>query len=160
MKGLMIHERAVIEVVGMDSVRFDQIQLKSGLNQDMLFKVIQGLIIKGILKNQDGAISINRNISPEVLEMVNGKRARALESMEFIENVIENGTSDDYHYHRYALSKSEEKIFKAMLYNLESFLKDSHKKNSKDIPLKDHKIMFWGMGEVKDMMKLLTEGAR
>ena len=160
MKGLMVHERAVLEVIGNTSLEFNQIQIKSGINQEMLFKVIQGLIIKGLLKNQDGAITINKNISPEILEAVNGKRARALESIEFIENVISSGPAEDYRYQRFALSSSEEKIYKAMLYNLESFLKESHQKNSKHIPLKDHKIVFWGMGEVKDMMKLLTDGGR
>lgn len=158
MKGLTIHERAVLEVVGSSNLRFEQIQQRSGLIQEMLFKIVQGLIIKGLLKNQDGGFTISNNISPDMLETMNGKRARSLESIEFIENVIQKGSTEDFKYQRFALTKSEEKIFKAMLYNIEGFLKDSHLKNSKVIPLKDHKIIFWGLGEVKDMMKLLTEG--
>jgi hypothetical protein len=54
------------------------------------------------------------------------------------------------------MDERDEKIFLALLSNLESFLIDADRKAKNTIPLKERKVIFWGMGEVKSLLDQLT----
>jgi hypothetical protein len=55
-------------------------------------------------------------------------------------------------FQKIALDQRDEKIFKAMLWNLESFLKDAHQKSRSHIPVKNRKIIFWALGDVQKVV--------
>lgn len=153
MKGLFIHERVILESLSKTPLDFETLQKKTGLQDDMSFRIIQGLIIKGLIQNESGQLCLSHKIPQGQLEELNGPEARKLESLEFIEKVIQKDSKDHFHLQRFALAKSEEKILRAMIYNLESFLKECHQKNHKSIQVKDHTLFFWGLESIDFLLK-------
>jgi len=153
MKGLIIHERIILESLSKTPLDFQSLQKKTGLQEDMSFRIIQGLIIKGLIQNEGGKLSLCQKISDEELNQLNGPEARKLESLEFIEKIVRHGPGKDFKIARFALTRHDEKIFRAMIYNLESFLKDCHQKNKKGIPVKEQTLVFYGLGSVETLMQ-------
>jgi hypothetical protein len=56
------------------------------------------------------------------------------------------------------MDSRDEKIFVAMLSNLESFLADAHKKAHASVSVKDRKVVFWGMGNVDKIITQIVTG--
>ncbi len=158
MRGLSSLERVVLECVGKNSLSYDQIQYQSGLQENVCFNIIQALIIRGILKLEGAQYRVSENISPLMMEEINGYEARKAESLELIEAVVDQDSEKIFRFSKIAMDSRDEKIFIAMLSNLESFLKDSHQKAQSSTPLKDRKVVFWGMGNVEKLMNQVIVG--
>jgi hypothetical protein len=158
MKGLSSLERVVLECIGKEHLTYDEIQKQTGLHENVCFNIIQALIIRGVLKNLTGKYKINETISPLMMEELNGHEAKKVESLELIEAVVEQDSERIFRFQKIAMDSRDEKIFLAMLSNLDSFLKDSHKKAQSTTPLKDRKVVFWGVGNVQTLMTQMIEG--
>ncbi len=158
MKGLSSLERIILECVGKGSLSFQEIQTQTGIYENICFNLIQALIIRGLLKNEGVKYKISSSLSPLVLEEINGHEAKIAESLEMIEAVIEQTSCRVFRFQKIALDPKDEKIFLAMLSNFESFLSDAHKKSQASVPLKERKIIFWGMGEVQNLMHKIVTG--
>ena len=158
MKGLSSLERIVLECVGNKLVSYEEIQTQSGLHENVCFNIIQALIIRGILRSEAGNYTVSNNISPLMMEEINGIEARQSESMELMEAVIEQKLGRVFRFQKIAMDARDEKIFLAMLSNLDSFLQDAHKKAQQTVPHKERKVVFWGMGEVQVLMNQMVSG--
>lgn len=158
MRGLSSLERVVLECIGNQALSYDEILFQSGLQENVCFNLIQALIIRGVLKQVKGHYTINSNISPLMMEEMNGLEARKAESLELMEAVLEKDSDKIFRFQKVAMDDRDAKIFKAMLSNLESFLKDAHQKAEKVTPLKNRQIVFWGMGELLPMMNQVMKG--
>ena len=158
MKGLSSLERVILECIGTQKLSFDEINNQSGLQENVCFNLIQALIIRGLLKAEGSLYRINENISPLMMEEINGHEARKAESLEMMEAVLEQKAQRVFRFQKVALDSRDEKIFVAMLTNLDSFLRDAHSKAQKSTPVKDRKVIFWGMGQVDTLMKQVMEG--
>lgn len=158
MRGLSSLERVVLECIGNQALSYDEILFQSGLQENVCFNLIQALIIRGVLKQVKGHYTINSNISPLMMEEMNGLEARKAESLELMEAVLEKDTDKIFRFQKVAMDDRDTKIFKAMLSNLESFLKDAHQKAEKVTPLKNRQVVFWGMGELLPMMNQVMKG--
>lgn len=158
MKGLSSLERVILECLGNQSMAFDEILAQSGLHENVCFNVLQALIIRGILTTSGNMYQVSRNISPLMMEEINGTDARQIESLEFIEAVLEQKYNRVFRFQKIAMDARDEKIFLAMLSNLDSFLQDAHKKASSLVPMKERKIIFWGLGEVQTLMNQIVMG--
>lgn len=158
MKGLSSLERVILECLGNQSMPFDELLAQSGLHENVCFNVLQALIIRGILTTSGNMYQVSRNISPLMMEEINGSEARQIESLEFIEAVLEQKYNRTFRFQKIAMDARDEKIFMAMLSNLDSFLQDAHKKASNMVPMKERKIIFWGLGEVQTLMNQIVMG--
>ena len=158
MKGLSSLERSVLECLGKQKLGYDEIQKQTGLHENVCFNILQALIIRGILKTDGARYNVSDNLSPLVLEELNGPEARQAESLEMIEAVVEQKEGRVFRYQKIAMEPRDEKIFLAMLSNLESFLLDAHKKAQASVPLKERKVIFWGVGEVQSLMSQIIRG--
>jgi hypothetical protein len=158
MKGLSSMERTVLECIGHHKLSYEVIQFQTGLSENVCFNIIQALIIRGLLRSENGFYRINDYISPLMMEELNGLEAKKAESLEFIEAAIEQDADRIFRFQKIAMNERDEKIFKAMLLNLESFLKDVHQKTQSSVPLKDRKIIFWGMGDNQKLIKKIMVG--
>lgn len=158
MKGLSSLERVVIESIGKNGLTYDEVQRQSGLQENVCFNILQALIIRGVLKLIGNRYTINENISPLMMEELNGIDARKAESLELIEATVDMESDRIFRFQKIALDSRDEKIFIAMLSNLESFLKDAHAKAQNTIPVKERKVVFWGMGEVHKLMRQVMMG--
>ena len=158
MRGLSSLERVVLECIGNQNLSYEEILFQSGLQENVCFNIIQALIIRGVLKTSKGNYIINDSISPLMMEEMNGVEARKAESLELIEAVLEREHDRIFRFQKVAMDERDAKIFKAMLSNLESFLKDAHQKAEKNVPLKNRQIVFWGMGALLPMMNQVMRG--
>jgi hypothetical protein len=158
MKGLTSLERVIVESLGKPGLPFEKIQEQTGLQENVCFNLIQALIIKGIISFDKNIYKINPNISPLIIEEINGKAAKKEESLELIEAIIEMNSERIYRLQKVALDEKDEKIFKAMLYNLESFLKEANQKSQSTLTLKNRKIVFWGMSDVQKVINQIVVG--
>jgi hypothetical protein len=158
MKGLSSLERVILECVGSRPLSYEEIQRQTGLQENVCFNLLQALLIKGLLRAQAGQYRISGDIAPETMEELNGTEARRAESLELIEAVLEQDAEKVFRFLKVALDPRDEKIFLAMLSNLESFLKDAHKRAQASVPLKHRKVVFWGVGEVETLMKQIMIG--
>ncbi len=158
MKGLSSLERNILECLGRQALNYETIQLQTGLHENVCFNLLQALIIRGILRSENGRYKVSEAISPLMMEEINGVDARRAESLELIEAVLEQESNRVFRFQKIALDTRDEKIFLAMLSNLESFLGDAHKKAQASIPLKERKVVFWGVGEVQALMRQIVTG--
>jgi hypothetical protein len=158
MRGLSSLERVVIECIGKQGLNYEEVQRQSGLQENVCFNILQALIIRGVLKNETGKYKMNEHISPLIMEELNGLQARKAESLELMEAVLEQDEERIFRFQKIAMDSRDEKIFLAMLSNLESFLKDAHMKAQSTVPVKERKVVFWGVGEVQKLMKQVMVG--
>lgn len=158
MKGLSSLERIVLECLGKKSLSFDEIHSQTGLHENVCFNILQALIIRGILSTSGQSYQINQNISPLMMEEINGLEAKQAESLELIEAILEQKENRVFRFQKVAMDARDEKIFMAMLSNLDSFLQDAHKKAQNDVAVKDRKVIFWGLGEVHTLMNQVVSG--
>jgi hypothetical protein len=158
MRGLSTLERLILESIGHQTVKFDVIKLETGIQENVCFNLIQALIIRGVIQYEKNGYRINSSISPLMLEEINGSDARKAETLELLEAVVEKKSSGVFKFQKVAMDERDEKIFYAMLSNLESFLKDAHKKAQNYIPLKERKVIFWGTGRMNQLMNQIIRG--
>lgn len=158
MRGLSSLERVILECVGKNGLTYNEIQRQSGLLDNVCFNILQALIIRGIIKSEGLKYKLNENISPIMMDEINGIEARKAESLELIEAVVDQGPEKIFKFSKMAMDERDEKIFIAMLSNLESFLKDAHQKAQSSVALKDRKVIFWGMGDVSKLMNQVIMG--
>ncbi len=158
MKGLSSLERAVLECLGKKSLTYDEVQGQSGLHENVCFNILQALIIRGIIATDGMRYRISENLSPLIMEEINGMNAKLAESLEIIEAVLDQAEGRNFKFAKIAMDTRDEKIFLAMLSNLESFLLDAHKKSEAAVPLKERKVVFWGVGQVSTLMHQMIRG--
>jgi hypothetical protein len=158
MKGLSSLERIILECIGKNALPFQTIQDQTGLYENVCFNLLQALIIRGILVTDGKLYMISNGLSDLMLREINGDQAKTAESLELIESVLELKTDRVFRFQKIAMDARDEKIFLAMLSNLESFLSDAHKKSQASIPLKERKVVFWGIGEVQELMQQMVMG--
>lgn len=158
MRGLSSLERVILECIGKQALSYDDVQHQSGLQENVCFNILQALIIRGILKTEGNLYKVSETISPLMMDEINGFEARKAESLELIEAVVDQSSDRIFRFSKIAMDSRDEKIFIAMLSNLESFLKDAHVKAQSSVPLKDRKVIFWGMGDVQKLMNQVIVG--
>ena len=158
MKGLSSLERIILESLGKQVLTYEEIQMQTGLHQNVCFNVLQALIIRGLVSTDGAKYKISETLSPLMMEEINGREAKQAESLEMIEAVVDQKDGRVFRFQKIAMDSRDEKIFVAMLSNLESFLADAHKKAQATVPMKDRKVVFWGMGEVKQLMSQIVMG--
>lgn len=137
-------ERFILETLDKKQMSYEEIRRESGLKDNVCFNTLQALVIKNIIAIHGVYYSINRNISPENVNRINHPLHKAQESSELFENFLLT-SKEAFVLSKIALNDKDQKIFKAMLKNLEDFLNDCHKNNQKNIPYKDRSFIFWGM---------------
>jgi hypothetical protein len=139
-------------------MNYEEVQTQSGLQENVCFNVLQALVIRSIVTTDGIRYRLSDSLSPLIQEEINGIEAKQAECLEMIEAVIDCKGERVFRFQKIALEPRDEKIFLAMLSNLESFLIDSHKKASGSIPVKHRKVIFWGVGEVNQVMNQLVAG--
>jgi hypothetical protein len=159
MKGLSSLERIILETIGRAQMNFDQVFHACGLHENVCFNLLQALVIRGLLQTDGARYKISEHISPRVMEEINCQESKQGEIFELIEAVVENQDNKVFRMQKIAMDERDEKIFKAMLINLDSFLQDAHKKAQGTVVMKDRKVVFWGMGQVNEIMNQLVRGA-
>lgn len=158
MKGLSSLESIILESIGKGVLVYEEIQKQSGLNENVCYNIIQALIIRGLVKTDGIKYRISESLSPLIIEEINGKEAKEAEYVELMEAVVDLKGDRIFRLQKIAMDSRDEKIFVAMLSNLESFLADAHKKAHASVSVKDRKVVFWGMGNIDKIITQIVTG--
>jgi hypothetical protein len=158
MKGLSTLERIILESIDTQELTHQQILSVSGLHPNVCTNLLQALVMRGFLRTNGLTYHINKAIPESLKDEVNCKESKHAESLEMIEATIDLEKERLFRLQKIALDEKDLKIFHAMLINLDSFLKEAHKKSQKDIPLKKRQVIFWGYSEVENLMNQLIMG--
>ncbi len=158
MKGLSSLERIILESLGKQILVFEDVQMQTGLHENVCYNVLQALIIRGLVSTDGARYRISETLSPLMIEEINGKDAKQAEYLELMEAVVNQTENRVFRLQKIAMDSRDEKIFIAMLSNLESFLMDAHKKAQATVPMKERKVIFWGLGEVHNLMTQIVTG--
>lgn len=158
MKALSSLERLILEALGKQRLSYHDIQRQTGLHENVCFNVLQALVIRNLVVTDGVLYRISENLSPLLLEEINGHEAKIAEALELVEAVAESQAKKIFRLRKVAMDERDEKIFQAMLTNLEAFLTDVHKKAEKTVPVKERKVVFWGMGDVQQLMHQIVSG--
>src|SRR5690606_17623443 len=137
-------ERFVLETIDNKQMSYDEIKNECGLKDNVCFNTLQALVIKNIVTTNGATYTINKNISSENISKINHPIHKAQESSELVESFLLT-SKDAFVLSKVALNEKDQKIFRAMLKNLEDFINDCHKSNKKNISYKDRSFIFWGM---------------
>lgn len=158
MKGLSSLERVILESIGKRALSYEEIQIQTGLHENVCYNVLQALVIRNLLKTNGVNYRISDSLSPLMMEEINGVEAKLAESLELIEAVVEQKEERVFRFQKIAMDSRDEKIFLAMLSNLDTFLADAHKKAQSTVPMRERKVVFWGVGEVESLMNQIVVG--
>ena len=158
MKGLSSLERIVLESLEKKSLTFNEIKELTALKENICFNILQSLVVRSIVKTNGVSYQISDHLSPQMISEINGEKSKRSEAFELIEATIESSHKKQFKIKKFALDERDEKIFLAMLSNLESFLADAHKKNHKNTPVKDQTLVFWGVANVNKVIDHMIEG--
>jgi len=158
MKGLSSLERIILECIGRKSFSYEEVQIQTGLHENVCYNVLQALVIRNLVRTDGVNYRISDSLSPLMMEEMNGVDAKQAESLELMEAVIEQKENRVFRFQKIAMDARDEKIFFAMLSNLDSFLADADKKAQNTTPMKERKVVFWGVGEVKKLMSQIAMG--
>lgn len=158
MKGLSSLERTILECIGNKQLTYFEIQNQTGIKENVCFNILQALIIRNLLSTNGQEYRLSSSLSPLMMEEINGHDAKLLESLELIEALVEQKHDRIFRLKKIAMDDRDSKIFLAMLSNIDSFLEDAHKKAELSIPLKDRKVIFWGVSDIKGLMSQIVTG--
>ncbi len=158
MKGLTSIERNILETVHNKKASYEQIQEETGIMENVCFNVLQSLVERKVLKTDGAFYFLSPEIPKDFFLKINSQEALMAESLEYIEAIIGRRDMNSFKFKKFVMDERDEKIFNAMLFNLESFIKESHSKVSKISFNKDHKVIFWGMGDVKTLTAQMIAG--
>jgi hypothetical protein len=158
MKSLSSLERILLECIGKNSLSFDELIYQTGLQENICFNILQALVIRSLIIFENNKYKITHHLSPLLLEQINGSEAKKAESFEIAEAIIEKSKEGVFRIQKVAMDSRDEKIFLAMLSNLDMFLQDAHKKASTLMPYKGRKVVIWGVGSVESVLDQIIRG--
>lgn len=137
-------ERFILETLENKHMSYEEIRNECGLKDNVCFNTLQALVIKSIITTNGAYYMINKNISKECVNQINHPLHKAQESSELFDSFLLTA-KESFVLTKVALDEKDQKIFKAMLTNLESFISDCHNKSKKEISYKNRSFVFWGM---------------
>lgn len=145
-------ERFILETLESKEMTYEKIKDESGLKDNVCFNTLQALVIKNIVITNGAFYSINRKLCLESVKKINSPLHKTQENNELLEHFLLT-QKDSFVLTKVAMNEKDQKIFKAMLKNLESFVKDCHHSNQAEISYKERSFVFWGMTKNENIIK-------
>jgi hypothetical protein len=135
-------ERLLLESLQNKPKTAMEIHSCTSIDKQIIQGVLESLIAKNIVTTMDGKYVINKNISNDIRGELNNSKDIKIEFTEILNSTF-NLKKDDsvLKLKKVHMNEKEEKIFKGLLYNVESFLTGLEKKQDK---LSKQQVIFWG----------------
>ncbi len=149
MKSLTLFERNILEIIADKNHSFSEIQKASGIIPQLCLRILHDLLEKKMIQTNGVQFFISPELSSNDIRAINSEENIQHESIEYIETIMENKESNLFKFKKIKMADDDFKILKAMMFNIESFIKETQNKKSKSIT--DQKVIFWGMGDLKNI---------
>jgi len=139
-----IMERMVLETLQVRTQTIQEIQLNTSLSRELLDHLLKDLITQNLIIIQYGKYGINKKTNSSIKSHLTNPNSVVGEVSEIVTSCLKNKADekDSFNLMKVSMTEREEKIYKGLVYNLESFLKSL----KRDEDVKNHKVVFWGGG--------------
>ena len=141
----------ILECLGSTTKSMQTLQNKTNIKKDILNRVLQSLISRNIVIISANMYSLNTNLLDDIKREMNNTNSLLCEVNEVINSCVRSKLNEDneqsFKLKKVNMNEREEKIYKGLLYNLESFLGSLTKNDH----VSEQKIIFWGEGKYEDI---------
>ncbi len=141
---LTIIDRLIIETIQKKTFTLEELQINTKLQRSILESSLFELITKELVINTHQGYTLAENIENDLALNFNTIDSLHNELTDITQTCIRNRLENDqktFQLKKVYMNSSEEKIFRGLLYNLNSFLDSLDSKNKKT---SSKKIIFWG----------------
>ncbi|MCY4643356.1 MAG: hypothetical protein OXB88_01950 [Bacteriovoracales bacterium] len=147
---MTIVERIILESLGKGAKSMPRLSKDTGLDTQILINALRSLLKSGLLIDCQTQFQLNTSLTQKAgLD----KRNEVKDLMEGIADRFFDKQDADLSLKKVWMSEEDEKIFKTLLGNIDYFLDDLKKYNSKiDRPLQEKKVFYWGMATYGDAL--------
>lgn len=136
----------ILESLAENPKTMKELRGSTRLDQSITDLIVQQFLIQNVVIIQhDNQLSLNSNINQEIKDLLYNKENIKIEIGEILDSSIHNkidlDSQDSLKLKKVYMSEKEERIYKGLLYNLESFINSLT--NTKG-EISNKKIIFWG----------------
>ena len=140
-------QRLILELIQREKISHVELAKVLGVDLLTLRVLIEDFLVKKmIIQNSDGLYILNQNLSKKDKEDLVDTKSLHIETLDFLSDCLEdrlaNQKKSSFNCKKISMSAGEHKMYKALLYNLQSFLDGIEKNPTKDKT--NHEIIFWG----------------
>lgn len=148
---LTIVDRMILESLQAKSQNLFELENATRIGKEILNKSMTSLISQNIIVKKESLYSLNPNINERIKNELNDKINLMCEVNEIINSCIRktlsNTNETSFKLKKVNMTEREEKIYKGLLYNLESFINSLNKTSQ----IADQKVIFWGEGKYENI---------
>lgn len=154
MNGLLLIERAVLEVLSASTKTLKQITKEMDLEQDLVRNTIKSLMLEGLINYKDDGYAINQSTeSVDKNKYLNNKNCIREEYLDIVE------FTQGFNVVKLTLDSFEEKILQLHIKNFNDFIEGvqlgvrNDVKGGTGLKLKDKKVFAFGVANYGDILK-------
>jgi DNA-binding MarR family transcriptional regulator len=143
---ITLPERMVLESLQQSSKNVTKLNECTKLERGYLNNILPSLISKGLIsQDREHKYEINKNINNDIKKELHDKKNVTTELNEIvgtcIRDRIHNNNESAFKLKKVFLTAREQKIFKGLIYNIETFLSSADNKSHNTA---DQTLFFWG----------------
>lgn len=137
-------ERLILESISKRAKNTLDLIEDTKIEQNIIMNIVQSLLIKNLIVLKQRRYHINQNLNKELIHQLQNEQNMLIEISQIVKLTIKkslNNKDNSFKYKKVYMSPDEEKLFKALLYQLENFLAGLSNKKGNTY---QQKIIFWG----------------
>lgn len=141
-------DRLIINSISKGNGEVSSINKDSDINEEIIYIVLQDLIVKNIVVFMNSKYQINSNISPEQVKEINNTIDLQNEKILISKSLIRK--QGHFNLKRFALNSKDQILFEGMLKNINLFLENNQIQNQLT---KEENLFVFGFGNYTEIVK-------
>lgn len=153
-QGITSIERFIIESIQRGNSQISQVLSDTQLGLNLVHNIVQNLIIRGVLIQQEKIIKINPNMEKSLEKEVYSKNLTQAEKKELALGLIKDG--DIFKVKKFFLTDKDKVIFKSLLGQINEFIENlpnpPKNKNTSELT-----VMVWGTHQYHQVIESILK---
>lgn len=144
-------ERLVLESLSKSAKEIFELIQDTKLDKQVIINILQTLLLKNLIVIEERRYQISKNLNSVLIKQLKNEQSMLIEVSQVVKSTIKqclNSKDNSFKYKKVYMDKDEEKLFKAMLIQLESFIEGLDKKRGKTY---QQKVIFWGSNSYENI---------
>jgi CRISPR/Cas system CMR subunit Cmr4 (Cas7 group RAMP superfamily) len=152
MSPLITPERLTLEILSEKPRTLNELSLELGMSLSVCQSILQTLKAYDLITTNGVIYRIHPDYNQQYLKTINESSAKRFECIEMLESMVMQKNESKIRLRKISMDERDEKIFHALLNNLESFLQEAEKKALKKRPMHERRVVVWGSAAVSEIM--------
>jgi hypothetical protein len=144
-------ERLILESLSRSPKELFELMHDTKMDKNVIINILQSLLVKNLLTVDSNRYQINSNLNQALIQQIKNEQNTLIEIGQVVKTTIKhslNYKDNSFKYKKVYMNNDEEKIFKAMLIQLETFIEGLDKKKGKTF---EQKVIFWGSNSYENI---------